>query len=144
MDLPEACFAIIASYLPDNDPAIHFIRKLAGSVKYIYVDVHGYSRNNGFLHSIDDKPAVIKNALRIWYYDGKVHRENDLPAVINENSAYWFHKGKLHRKTAPAIIKENIEIYYEYGKRIRKSQSDTRALESEKSTCTFHAFSIQN
>lgn len=128
MNLTQGCFAIIASYLSDKDPVIHIIRKLAGSVEHTYIDTHGYSRKNGFLHSQSGKPAVIKDTLRIWYLDGKVHRDNDLPAVIHEGNAYWFYQGQLHRENAPAIIKKHIEIYYDHGKRV----SDSSVTEKQK------------
>ena len=81
--------------------------------------------SNGFLHSFDDKPALIwKNSLEIndiwfveWFKHGKTHREGNKPARIeyfnyeknNISHKYYYYENELHNFEGPAVIDYNTD-----------------------------------
>lgn len=75
--------------------------------------------DDGFLHSFNDEPAVIRRGSgKEWYYHGLLHRENNLPAIHRfDGSKRWLQNGLTHRdKDLPAVIWKNSgvkEWYYE-------------------------------
>ena len=75
-----------------------------------YINEYGtmYWRNeDGKIHSIGDKPAVIwSSGNKFWYKNGKYHRDGDKPAVIWSNGdKSWYKNGKCHRDGGkPAVI----------------------------------------
>lgn len=98
-----------------------------------FVNYFHYKINNDTylfhcLHSIDDKPAVIRNYKNEWCYQNELHRENDLPAAIyNNNAKAWYYYGKLHRENdLPAIIQSNGDkLWYYHGDRHRANNLPT-------------------
>ena len=66
------------------------------------------TRMNGLLHSIDDKPAMVRHLedQKIWYSFGELDRI-DKPAVISPGTREWRRKGKLHNMNGPAIVRAN-------------------------------------
>lgn len=76
------------------------------TVRYIRgIDVHT-KLPNGWLHSIDGKPAVVSHDMEAYYWciDGKLHRDNDQPAIIFRNVQQWYQHGRRHRINKPAVI----------------------------------------
>lgn len=103
---------------------------------------------NGWLHSIDDQPAMIRRSgERQWFRHGKTYRANDLPTMICPNgeqvwydtdreehraddkparimadgTQIWYQHGHIHRDNdLPAIIRPSgIQAWYQNGKKHR-------------------------
>lgn len=82
---------------------------------------------DGFLHSLNDEPAVISKSrgYREWYQHGYRHRQirGDHPASIWEDSGsqVWFFEEDRHRICGPASI---IYVTLSYDLRIRWNLHD--------------------
>lgn len=106
----------------------------------------------GKIHSISDKPAVIRSdGTKKWYKNNLLHRDNDKPAIIYGSGAnawyqngledrdgdkpaliladgtkYWFKNGEIHRDISlgPAIIygSEHVAEYWVNGKFLRRQK----------------------
>ena len=66
------------------------------------------TRMNGLLHSLDDKPAIIRHLEdeKVWYTFGEVDRVGK-PAFTSPHTREWRIKGKLHNMQGPAIVKSD-------------------------------------
>lgn len=60
----------------------------------------------GFLHSLNDYPAIQGEGFSKWYKQGVLHRENNKAAFIRKKPKYeaWWFEGKQHREDGPALI----------------------------------------
>ncbi len=110
-----------------------------------YVDESGseYHFRNGYLHSVDDLPAVKfkennKFTELFWYSEGKIHRDWGLPAYESSSGElHWYQKGDLHRLKGPAIFKsEKSYEWYKNGVRHREDD-DGPAYLDEKCECWY-------
>jgi len=78
-----------------------------GSLKY-YKD--------SLLHNNNDRPAIIKENRKEWWFHGMRHRENDKPAIIYEDgSKEWWFYGMRHRgNNKPAVVLRHESFNYTY------------------------------
>lgn len=67
---------------------------------------------------------------RQHYVNGYLHSVNDEPAVIKEQRDYvfkkWYKDGKIHRTTGPAVTSTYGEHYYLFGKEYTKEEWEIR------------------
>jgi hypothetical protein len=79
---------------------------------------------NGFLHSVDDHPAVVIEELdeKQWYKHGQRHRAEHLGPAWSKGTPYWdayYNSGVLHRVNGPAMINPHVEKWYQFNERHR-------------------------
>jgi hypothetical protein len=84
----------------------HFVRNILGNpyyrelaiTRFLEIKINSYEIRyllDGKLHSIDDKPAVIRSTgEKRWYRCGKLYRENNLPVIIkSDGDKVWYNNG---------------------------------------------------
>ena len=104
---------------------------------------------NKALHSIADKPAIIRaTGDMYWYKEGKLHRENDLPAVIRVNTDHFYDESEpahswtriIQFKNRPYVIKDTditSKEWYKEGFRFR--DDDKPAIITSNGTQYWHS-----
>lgn len=96
-------YLVSGSYFMDENGLYH-IKYQDGIIKHL---------DNGKLHSLNDKPAIIyPNGDYAHYSNGKLHNDDGFATSINGVKAYYHH-GRIHNNNGPAVVYPNgCEEYY--------------------------------